>query len=377
MKSDIFKILGAFFLLIIVFLAGTLSIRSVIGSVIDKNNLKVIANTKIVDLSFKDQGIQWSPDGHISYITFPNGTRRYFIAGNQRAYEVESKTNETFEDTVKNNPVINSVFGPDANSGYKNNYATIGEVLQTDKNDPYHVFGFTQYEQQGQNPDGTYNYGKFTASIGLLESYDGGLTWKDFGPVIRGDDYMAPGTRISGAGEPTAIVKDGYVYVYYVDWAAQINVFHADQIYLARTKIESNGGLSSFEFYTVNGFSASEQNLQPVVSETTGSGYASLPSVSYNKYLGSYLMIYETNSEFYSSTSTDGITWTTRGKLLAFPQSQSNRKSGDIWYSYPTLLSDGTEASDQFTDQNGNLYFSKGVWPNTAHQPAKSSFELK
>ena len=145
MKSDIFKILGAFLLLIFVLSIG---IVSTIPAMSKNSSTKIVADNTIVDLSLKNYGIQWSPDGHISYITFPNGDRRYFISGNQRAYAIESKNNISFESTVKNNPVIKAVFEPEATSGYKNNYATIGEVLQTDKSNPYHVFAFTQYEQQ-------------------------------------------------------------------------------------------------------------------------------------------------------------------------------------------------------------------------------------
>lgn len=372
MKNDILKIFGAFMLLIAVIFVGSLLTVPVAG----KGNSKFILNKNEANLSLINYGIQWSPDGHISYATFPNGDRRYFISGNQRAYAIESKANITLEDTIKSNPVIKPVFGPDANVSYKNNYATIAQVLQVDTNNPYHLFALTQYEQQALNPDGTFNYSNFTASIGLLESLDGGLTWKDFGPVIRGDDYLSPGTKITGAGEPSAIIKDGYVFVYYVNWSAQTKAFHPDQIYLARTKILGDG-LSAFEFYSVNGFLPEEANLQAVITPPfENSGYASLPSVSYNKYLGKYLAIYEINSGFVSAYSSDGITWTDAKIIFSFPQLQSERKVGDIWYSYPTLLSDKAENNDQNTQKTGNFYFSKGTWPNTPHQPAKKAFQI-
>lgn len=373
MNNNIVKLFGVFLLLLIVALIGTLAIIPIIS----KSTTSIIADKTIVGLSLKNYGIQWSPDGHIPYVTFPNGNRRYFLSGNQRAYAIESKANLTLENTIKNAPIIKVVFGPNSTSTYRNNYATIGEVLQTDKANPYHVFAFTQYEQQALKTNGNFDSGNFTASIGLLESYDGGLTWKDFGPIIRGDDYLAPGTKISGAGEPTALIKDGYVYLYYVDWAAQSKVFHGDQIYVARSLIASNGGLSNFEFYTTSGFSTIEANLRPVIVPAENSDYVSLPSVSYNKYIGSYLIVYETNNGFYSSVSTDGLIWTNSKKIFSFPQPQSNRKIGDTWYSYPTLISDSQEASDQTTQKEGNFYFAKGVWPNTAHELAKTTFNLQ
>lgn len=374
MKNDVLKILGAFLLLFTLAFASSVMVVPVAGNVYSKF---IVDKDEAKNLSLKDYGIQWSPDGHISYATFPGGIRRYFISGNQRAYAIESKANMTFEDTIKSNPVIKTVFGPDTNISYKNNYATIAQVLQTDTNNPNHLFALTQYEQQAINPDGTFNYSNFTASIGLLESLDGGLTWKDFGPVIRGDDYLSPGTKITGAGEPSGVIRDGYVYVYYVDWSAQTKAFHGDQIYLARTKIIGDG-LSAFEFYTTNGFSLEESNLQPVITTPfSDSGYVSLPSVSYNKYLSQYIVVYETNLGFVSQISSDGITWKNAKIILSFSQPQSERKAGSVWYSYPTLLSDASEENDQTTQKTGNLYFSSGVWPNTAHQPAKKAFELE
>lgn len=374
MKNDILKVFGAFLLLFLIAFTSAASVVPVAGKVysrfvIDKNEAK--------DLSLKDYGIQWAPDGHISYVTFPDGVRRYFISGNQRAYVIETKANVTLEDAIKSGPVIKSVFGPDISVSYRNNYATIAEVLQTDSNNPYHLFALTQYEEQLVKPDGTFDYSNFTASIGLLESLDGGLTWKDLGQVIKGDDYLSPGTRISGAGEPSAIIKDGYVYVYYVDWSAQTKTFHPDQIYLARTKIVGDS-LSAFEFLTTSGFSPFEANLQPVITPPSGNaGYASLPSVSFNKYLNQYMVIYETNVGFVSQISTDGISWKNAKTVLTFNQPQSERKEGSIWYSYPTLLSDNQEPSDQTTQKTGNLYLSSGIWPNVAHQPAKKTFELQ
>lgn len=373
MKNDILKVFGAFLLLFAIAFISSIAVGPVAGKVYSKF---IVDKSEAKTLSLKDSGIQWTPDGHISYVTFPSGARRYFISGNQRAYAIESKANMTFEDTIKSNPVIKPVFGPDTNVSYRNNYATITQVLQIDTNNPEHLFALAQYEQQAVNPDGTFNYGNFTASIGLLESLDGGLNWKDFGPVIKGDDYLAPGTKISGAGEPSAIIKDGYVYIYYVDWAAQIKTFHPDQIYLARTKILGDG-LGAFEFYTVNGFSTVEANLQPVVTIPTGNGgYVSLPSVSFNKYIGKYLMIYETNLGFMSEVSTDGMTWKNAKTIFSFPQAQSERKTGDVWYSYPTFLSESSENSDQTTQKTGSLYFSSGIWPNTPHQPAKKDLQI-
>jgi hypothetical protein len=331
------------------------------------------------NLSLLAKNIKWTPDGHITYVTFPNGNRRFFLSGNQRTYSIDSSTPLSLEEVLSKNSTVKENFGPDENISYRNKYSTISSVVQTEPKNLYHLFAFTQNEEQLKKPNGSYDFANFTSSIGLLESFDGGTTWKDFGPVIRGDDYLTPGIKITGAGEPSAIIKDGYIYVYFVDWAAQIKTKHPDQIYLARTKIFPDGGLGAFEYYNADGFSTDTTNMQSVIKlpDAENTGYAALPSISYNKYLNQYLAVFETNIGFYQVFSIDGINWTQEKLILSFTKPQSTRASGDVWVSYPTLLSDQTEKFDGSTENKGNLYFASGIWPNTAHQLTLRSFEFK
>jgi len=362
----------ALFLLIIVVVGGL-----VVASIAVKKTNITLGSKK--DLSLLTNGIKWDPDGHISYVTFSNGNRRFFISGNQKTYTIDSPTPVSLEEALGKKPVIKENFGPDENVSYKNHYSTITSVLQTEPKNLNHLLAFTQNEEQLEKPDGTYDFSNFTSSISLLESYNGGNSWKDFGPVIKGDDYLTPGVKITGAGEPLAIIKDGYVYVYFVDWAAGVKVSHADQIYLARTKIFPDGGVGAFEFYTTAGFVPLETNLKPTITVPANSNekYVSLPSISYNKYLNQYLAVYETNIGFYNSFSQDGINWTKEKLFFEFTRPQSERKTGDVWYSYPTILSDQEEKTDGTTERSGNLYFATGTWPNTAHQLTVKPFEFE
>jgi len=331
------------------------------------------------DLSLLSKDIKWTPDGHITYVTFANGNRRFFLSGNQKTYTIDSPTPVSLQEALSKNPTIKENFGPNEAISYRNHYSTINSVIQTDPKNLNHLMAFTQNEEQAKKTDGTFDTANFTSTVGLLESYDGGSTWKDFGPVIKGDDYLTPGIKITGAGEPSAIIKDGYVYVYFVDWASGNIISHSDQIYLARTKIFPDGGLGIFEYYTKDGFSADMSNMQAVITtpDDKGAAYSSLPSVSYNKYLNQYIAILETDIGFYQTYSRDGISWNNTNLLLSFVKPQSTRESGDVWLSYPTLLSDDTEKTDGSTASKGNLYFGKGIWPNTAHQLTVRSFEFK
>jgi len=366
------QILLAFAVLLIVVIGG-LAATSVTAT---KDANLSLGDEK--DFSFLSKSVKWIPDGHISYITLPKGIKRYFISGNQRTYTIDAPSSVSLVEAVSKNLPVKENFGPDKNVSYRNFYATIDSVLQTDPEDLNHLIAFAQCEEQAIKSDQTNDYAYFTSSIALLESFNGGETWKDLGPVIRGEDFLPPGTKITGAGQPSAIMKDGYVYVYFVDWASGTIISHPDEIYLSRAKISQNGSLETFEFLTANGFQEYIAAMKPVITiPDENAGYASLPSVSYNKYLNQLLAVFETNIGFYSATSTDGINWDNKKLLLDFVQPQSERQEGDVWISYPTLLSDNSEKNDGTTKNSGNLYYGKGVWPNTAHQLTAQSFELK
>jgi hypothetical protein len=367
------QILLAFLALIVVVAGGLVATNAVAK----KNADFTFEDEK--DLSLLSKNIKWTPDGHISYVTLSKNIRRYFISGNQKTYTIDASGSVSLAEAISKNLNIKENFGPDKNVPYRNFYATIDSVLQTDPGNLNHLMAFAQFEEQAIKPDGTNDYANFTSSIGLLESFDGGETWKDLGPVIKGEDYLPPGSKITGAGQPSAIIVDGYVYIYFVDWASGAKISHPDEIYLARTKISSNGSLGEFEYLTANGFYKNIAAMKPVITipEESNAGYISLPSVSYNKYLNQYLAVFETNIGFYSSTSLDGIIWNNKQLFLTFNKPQSERQEGDIWISYPTLLSDNSEKNDGLTKNTGNLYYGKGVWPNTAHQLMAQPFELK
>jgi len=378
--KDILTILSLVVILIIAIIASGVTSAGALnnGKVINVAKADITLSEDTEDLSLLAYGIKWTPDNHLTYISFPNGTRRYFISGNQRTYYMDTSTSTTLAEAIKSKIPVKESFGPDINVLHRNGYSTIGSVLQTDKSNPNHVIGFAQNEQQRINPDGTLDYNNFTTSISLLESFDGGKTWQDFGPVIRGDDYLEPGTKISGAGHPSAIIMGDYIYIYYANWASQTKVFHADQIYLARIKILPNGSVSNFEFYKESGFSEGEYNLKPVIpADAIENGkYSALPSISYNTALRKYLAFYETDRGFAVAFSQNGINWTRNKLIFYFTKPISQRTEGDLWNSYPSLLSDKTEGSDQITSIEGNLYYSTGIWPNTAHQLTKKSFSF-
>lgn len=330
-----------------------------------------------VEISLESFGLRHTPDGRIPYITLANGRRRYFISANNGSYLFEAAGESDLVTSLRSASKENfhQVTGPDQNLAYRNGYSALTSIIQPDTANKDHCVAFSHNEQRTSAEES----GTFTATVGLFESSDAGQTWMDKGVVITGEDTLEPGQRVSGAGQPCAIIKDNFVYVYYIDWASQQKSQRADQIYVARAPLGDNGSFGQFEKLTTQGFSQDDERLQPVIRPPAGipdSSYAALPSVSFNLHLQRYICVFETNVGFCLTTSSDGIMWDEAKNIFTFPQSQANRQDGDVWYGYPTLLSDSTQPQDGMTDETGTLVYSKGRWGQDAHQLVTRSFHF-
>lgn len=306
-------------------------------------------------------GLNFYPDGHLSFIRnqdeyqfwIPAETHGYYATGN------------SFDD-LKLHP--NPVLGP-SEAEYENGYASFGSVHQG--NTPQEKVGFYHAEKHAST------YANFTASICSATSTNNGIDWNRQGQIIQGYNAEEPGKRVSGAGQPCAIEKDGYYYLYFVDWNGQ----QADSIHLARSPISSKGQPGTWEKYTENGF----QNVGPqgksiAIIQPPGNPndtvYAALPSISYNQHLKKYTGVFETSNGFWLSLSDDAIDWTSAQQVCSFPQPQISRNKGDIWYSYPSMLSPKTD-NHTITEKQGYLYYSSGVWQEKPHRMYRRSFNIE
>lgn len=330
-----------------------------------------------MDLSLRSEGLTFSPDGHIPYFTTPEGTRRYFIVSKNSTWMIETN-GESLENAIRGNRLtIKDVLDPNSQFQYRG----ITSVLQLDSNNPMHLIGITHQEQRVNNDPGT-----FTASVGEVESFDGGISWSDKGTIISGDDAIEPGTRATGAGQPDAIYNknDGYVYIMYIDWASQQQVQHGDQLYLARAKANSDGSLGQVQYLTEdNGFASFEpgklKSVIPAASISNG-GYTALPSISFNHALNQYLCVFETNVGFFTSTSKDLVNWSSPKEIFDFAanggRAHSNNNSTADFITYPSLLSDNYP-TDQETGANAVLYFADRPFGTSAHELAGVTLTIK
>ena len=330
--------------------------------------------------------MSWTPDGPITYWTTAEGKRRYLLTGGQdnATYMLESDGKRTLKDIMASGEInqnsFKEVYGPDQNVEYRREYAGITSVLQIDKSNQDHLLGIAHCEQRtSRNASGDY-----TATVGLAESFDGGSTWQDKGPLIIGTDVKAPGGgRVSGAGQPSAVLNqnDGYAYIMYIDWSAKGQ--HPDQLYMARAKANDNGTLGQVEYYTNNGFSneADINTLKSVIPVPTGSNmvYEALSHMSWNTDLNQYTCQGECDTGFWTANSSDLLNWSEPQIIYNFTQRggkpHSILKPGEKWDSYPTALSED-QPDSEVTDKSGIFYHSSGD-NLTPHEPATVDFTIQ
>lgn len=330
--------------------------------------------------------MSWTPDGPITYWTTAEGKRNYLLTGGQdnATYMLNTDGKRTLKDIIASGEInqdsFKKVYGPDSNVKYRREYAGITSVLQIDKQNPNHLLGIAHCEQRtSRDASGDYN-----ATIGLAESTDGGNTWDDKGPLIVGTDVKEPGGgRVSGAGQPSAVLnqEDGNVYIMYIDWSATGK--HKDQLYMARAKANDNGTLGEMEYYKDDGFSANLEadKQKPVIPVSDGSNlvYMALPHVSWNKDLNLYMCEGESDTGFWMATSPDLLNWSKPEIVYDFTQRggkpHSILKSGEKWDSYPTALSED-QPNSELTDNHGIFYHSSGD-NLSPHEPATVDFTLK
>jgi hypothetical protein len=338
----------------------------------------VVLGTEESNLSLQPLGISWTPDGHIPYISLSNGQKRFFTVGPNKTFIIATP-GLSLQEAVEQNLLesqrnVREVLGRAQNPEY--NYSGITGVFQLNAENENHLTAVLHQEEWATETNGS----GFRASVGVFESFDAGLTWTNGRTIMRGQDIAEPGERVSGAGQPGAIQVGEYLYIYHIDWSAQKVIQHPDQIYLARAKVVNGTLDNNIEYYTGNGFSSYNLEMQPVIpvpSNIDNAVYSALPSVSWNNYLGKYLVVFETNVGFAQATSVDGLNWSESELILEFPQPQSERETTDVWLSYPTLVSDDNEPNDHATGKTGRLYYSKGHWNATSHNMVSVPFEIK
>ena len=337
-----------------------------------ENNYLSLGPEQTVDLA--RQGIENYPDTRMPFITLESGVKRYFVSANQRSYAVDCSNPLDFPGKK-----FVEVFGPNREVPHRNGYATVNSVLNLDAKNPDHLTGIAHYERHKETATGL-DWRDYTGSIGMVESFDSGLSWEDKGVILSSKNAIEPGNgRVSGVGQPCAIARQvegqNYVYIYYLN----SNTFN---ICLSRAPIVS-GNIGRFEHWTkYNRFEQGEQ-INPETSKViipapdtikSKDKHTALPSITVH---GDELwMIYETNESFKVCRSKNGIDWSNHETAFAFPSELYPPIPGQEWYSNPTLLS-ASESNDQSIGKEGYLIYSKGIRYQKPHFMGIRKFTVK
>ena len=315
--------------------------------------------------------LKWAPDGHISVLKDEGNLSMWLTAGRD-SYVLSGPTLDTLElHPAKVLSPANDYEddGRGCPRGY-NGYRGFGSVIPGTGINEGTLLGFYHNEW---HPDDKHQE-PFTAAVGVAQSKDNGITWDSIGSIIEGPQMPHPmgKDRVYGAGQLSAIQIGEYVHVYHTQWCKERSV----SITVSRALLDDALDPTKWKTYDGTSFSLSALggNGTPIVSPTrSGDVYAALPGVSFNTTLGKYVMTYETNTGFYLATSDKGLTWNPSHQIAKFPQTRNDQKSGDTWFSYPTLLS---EESDQQIGSDAFLYFSRGIIGGGPHTMARVSVQI-
>lgn len=294
-------------------------------------------------------GLNWFPDGHSSFIKTEDGVR-VFLSGGPNGYMVEGNSLTSLGKTQE-------IISPGSDEKFDRNYAAPGSVIRGNNPDELLMFYHGEYHPQAPN------HFPFNAGIGLATSNDNGKSWQKKGQVLKGLNDQPAVDRVYGAGQPSAIRKDDYIYLYYIDWNGE----YPDSIHLARAQVSSNGTPDSWEKFYNGEFknTGMDGKSTPVIAAPKGD-YAALPGVSWNSFLNKFLAVYESLEGFNISTSNDGLTWDNQQRLLNVQTINNNPKTGQKWNSYPTLWSPNKN-NDGETDENLILVYSEGIYNQQPH----------
>ena len=372
-RRDFFKVAGGFGASAALMLAGCSPKDSEFAGISRQSDLQPMepSETQIpfrleateVDFSASPQ---WFPDTRTSFIKTPAGLLLFGSAGPKGArFEGNSLS------TLGN---AEFVLGPDGRYeeglGY-NGYRAFSSVFEG--RTPEELIGIYHEEFWPSLGDGF----PFKAQIGVAISRDTGRTWDIKGPILKGDILEPNSAVVQGVGQPAALVSGSgdnrEVTLYHTYWGRG-----NANICVAKTPLAQVDNPDSWKKWNNGQFATPGFSGQssPVISSPDGA--AALVSVSWDTKLNKFLAIlergYEANPGFYISTSTDGINWGEQQMVARFPKPHSYRENGDIWYSYPTLIS---ETRNQFiTNGEGVLLCSKGKWNERAHRGVLIPFKV-
>src|SRR5262249_16013298 len=148
-------------------------------------------------------------------------------------------------------------------------------------------------------------------------------------PILSGREALPtaypPPAIAMGAGNPSAIVTGGYIYLFYLDMVSRTRPYKGiNALCLARAPIASDRAARGWMKYYQKAFSQRGigGECNPVVPPPTaksGITFQSNPDVSFNSALNAYLLVFQSDDGFFYSTSSDMVTWASPKLFMETP----------------------------------------------------------
>jgi hypothetical protein len=315
--------------------------------------------------------LMFVPDEHVTYQHQTDGTYRLWAAGGGTFGTFGFSTPDLLALTslAMSNGEPAGVFSP-AGAGtaaFDADYVGADSVFTAaDGHDVLMIYHAENHLFSGTDYPGT----PFYASIGLARSSDGGLTWVRQGQIISGHDPQQATQPATGAGAltPSAVERDGYIYVVFREIDLQSNT---SALALARAPIASDGMPGAWQKYDQGAFGSPGLGgtFTPlaIVLDPTRDGDRRQPSLSFNRYLGTFLITVIGNGGIYVATSADLITWSSSQVILPAPVPDGTVTPTTGPFNWFDDLISPDEPSEATTDQAGFLYYAKGANDGTPH----------
>lgn len=342
-------------------------------------------------LTIGQYGLMNVPDEHLAMRLEKDGSYHAWLTGevNKSEGSVALMTTtdlQTFSPLVQSGGNATPVFGPSGpgSSAFDADYAGPGAIVRVRGDDNLLMI----YHGENHSFDGTtYAVSPFYATVGLATSSDHGRTWTRQGAIIAGADpkpTVAPTDAGFGALIPTAIVAHGYIYVYYTDYVVPPSPDPSPTpglIMVARSPVSSAGAPGSWlKFYHgsfVNDALANTPGT-PIVAASPLSGCTPperQAGITYNDFLGLYLLTMTCDQGWYFSTSSDLVTWSEPVQFYQAPFPNNTLADGQEFDWYPTLYSPGAK-SPATTHRTGYVYYTKGNYNSSPHIMYRRSFTI-
>jgi hypothetical protein len=334
-------------------------------------------------IPLREWGTRYVPDERMSYFTEANGTSYLWLSGGTTVGggETLAMTTDFAHVTprvLKNGKAVASLFPNHPGSAEPDaDYAGPGSVFRAKNGHDLLMI----YHGENHSFNGVETNDEFYATICIARSHDNGLSWHREGAILTGMQPQTPGTPprgAMGAGNPSAIVAGGYIYVFYVNLGYNTG---PDQTHVARAPVDGDGRPGSWKKWHAGSFAqpgigGKSTPVMALAAPAKRTVWAANGTVSYNTYLRAYVNVFQTAIGFYYATSPDLLHWKIRGQLFAFGYDEDSPQYGKLWYSYPSFFSP-QYPDDRTTGQTGYLYYAKARWGIAPHTMYRRRLDFK